>query len=307
MRFGNSKLVSVKELEPKDQFEDESPSSNEPIRVTGAQGTLVLGASRRELGVRTWKSAFALRSVALLTVFGIWSLLSLTHAVSAIFLPSPSHVWSRFVQMFLHGYQGHSLLADLWASGFRVFIGLGGAVLLGAPVGLAMGYSQTIRGLVDPLIQMFRPIPPLAYLTLLIIWFGIGNEARILLLYLAGFPVIAIGSMQAALSVPKEKISVAQSMGASRRQIWMHVIVQSARADVMSTIRVATGVVFTTLVAAEMIAANTGLGAIDLNASRYFQSDVMFVAIILLGVMGVALDLAIQGLDRIVVPWRGRV
>lgn len=267
------------------------------------------GASRIKNQSRTRARVHsgALGVLSLTTVLALWWGLAAFHVVSDIFLPAPPKVFAAGVSIIAHGYQGVSLLADFEASMLRVVVGLVAGVLVGVPLGLAMGYSPRIRAVFNPLIQLFRPLPPLAYLTLLIIWFGIGDVARVVLLYLAALPVLTIGAMQGASSVPQEKRDVARALGATRFQVFRYVIFPGARADVLTSLRVATGVVFTTLVAAEMIGANVGLGAMDLNASRYFQSDIILFSIIVLGLAGVLLDLVVVGLDRWLVPWRGKV
>lgn len=254
---------------------------------------------------RVAKPTISVASVA--SIIGLWWLISGLGLVSRVFLPAPNVVWSAGWGVITHGYQGISFWRDAYASLYRVIIGLVAGCVIGIPLGLLMGRIRIAHAIVNPLIQLFRPIPPLAYLTLLIIWFGIGNEARIILLYLAALPIVTIGAMQAAKSVREEQVNVARSFGGSSWQIFRYVVIPGTRAEVLTTVRVATGVTFTTLVAAEMIGANTGLGAMDLNASRYLQSPIVLFSIIVLGIAGLALDMIVVAIDRWLVPWRGKV
>ena len=180
------------------------------------------------------------------------------------------------------------------------------AVVTAVPLGLAIGYSSRVRAIFDPLIEFYRPLPPLAYYTLLVIWLGIENESKIALLYLAAFPPLSVSAMAGVKGVTPERIQGAQSLGAGRWQVFRYVIFPSCLPEIFTGMRVSIGFTYTTLVAAEMVAATSGVGWMVLDASKFLRSDVIFMGNIVMGITGIALDRIIRVVERRVVPWKGK-
>jgi taurine transport system permease protein len=244
-----------------------------------------------------------------LTIAGIlvaWQLVAQLRLVSDLFVPSPVSVWDAFVAVLTEGYRGQTLLRHLGDSLYRVVAGFALAVVTAVPLGLAIGYSPRIRAVFDPLIEFYRPLPPLAYYTLLVIWLGIENESKIALLYLAAFPPLSVAAMAGVRGVSQERIQGAASLGASRWQVFRHVIFPSCWPDVFTGMRVSIGFTYTTLVAAEMVAATSGIGWMVLDASKFLRSDVIFMGNIVMGFTGIALDQLIRLGERRIVPWKGK-
>ena len=190
---------------------------------------------------------------------------------------------------------------------FRVFSAFVAACLTAIPVGIAMGVSRVARGIFDPPIEFYRPLPPLAYLPLIVIWFGIDELSKILLIYLACFAPLAMSARAGVRSVSQEQIHAAYSMGASKWQVIRHVIVPAAMPEILTAMRIAVGFGWTTLVAAEMVAATRGLGQMVLNASNFLRTDIVIMGIVVIGAVAYLFDLLMRYVERLVVPWKGKV
>jgi len=234
-----------------------------------------------------------------------WQVVSDLHVFPPIALPSPIAVWHAFFRLLTKGYGGHSLLEDIWISSLRIAIGFVGAVAAGVPIGLLMARNDTVFRVIDPFLQFGRPVPPLAYIPLLVVWFGIGELPKILLILVGTIPVIIIGTISGVKATPILRISVAQTLGASEGQIFRHVILPSALPEIFTAMRVGIGVAWTCLVAAELIAADQGLGWLVQYAGQALQVAIVIVGIIVIGILGYAMELVIRVIERRVVPWRG--
>lgn len=247
-----------------------------------------------------------LTAVTLLSIFLFWFAVARLRLVSELFVPTPASVWEAFLDIASEGYRGGTLLHHLLDSLYRVLVGFMGAIFTAVPLGLAIGYSSKVQAVFDPIIEFYRPLPPLAYYTLLVIWLGIENESKIALLYLAAFPPLSVSAMQGVKGVPEVRVHGALSLGASRWQVFRYVIFPSCLPDIFTGMRVSIGFTYTTLVAAEMVAATSGIGWMVLDASKFLRSDVIFMGNIVMGITGILLDRLIRIAERRVVPWKGK-
>lgn len=245
-----------------------------------------------------------LTSVALL---GLWFLVTEAGWVKPLFLPSPLAVYGKFVSAMTDGVANSTLAEHALASLSRVFGAFFLACLTAIPAGILMGVNRWARGVLDPPIEFYRPLPPLAYLPLVIIWFGIGEFPKIFLIYLAIFAPMAIAARAGVRSVSIEQIHAAYAMGGSRAQIVRHVILKAALPEIFTGMRIGIGVGWTTLVAAEMVAADRGLGFMVLNAAQFLASDTVIMGIIVIGAFAFAFDLLVRYLERLAIPWKGRI
>ena len=236
----------------------------------------------------------------------VWFVVTNFGIANSKMVPTPQAVWNAFIDIIQNGYKNYSLLQHLGASMERLFISFFFAALIAVPFGLASGYNSKIRAIFEPIIEFYRPLPPLAYYTLLVLWLGIGNESKITLLFLACFAPIYISCVSAVLKITEDYINSAYTVGASKYQIFIHVILPSCLPDIFVGIRTAVGVAYTTLVAAEMVAAKSGLGWMVLDASNYLRSDIIFVGIIIMGITGILLDQFLRILEKKIVPWKGK-
>ncbi len=244
--------------------------------------------------------------LTLLSIFLAWYVIARFRVVSELFVPHPVSVWEAFVDVATEGYRGGTLLHHLFDSLYRVVVGFLLAVVTAVPLGLAIGYSPKVQAIFDPIIEFYRPLPPLAYYTLLVIWLGIENESKIALLYLAAFPPLSVSAMAGVKGVMAERIQGAQSLGASRWQVFRYVIFPSCLPDIFTGMRVSIGFTYTTLVAAEMVAATSGVGWMVLDASKFLRSDVIFMGNIVMGLTGIGLDRLIRIAEKRIVPWKGK-
>ena len=252
---------------------------------------------------RIWHSLIPI--AVLLVTLAAWECSAVFRVFPPIALPSPVAVAKAFVLLIDRGYGGHSLGDDIVVSSVRIAIGFLGAIALGVPIGLLMARSQTIFRIVDPYLQFIRPVPPLAYIPLLVVWFGIGELPKILLILFGTIPVIIIGTTSGVRGTPPLRLAVARTLGASEAQIFRHVILPSALPEIFTAARVGIGVAWTCLVAAELIAADEGLGWLVQYAGEALQVAVVIAGIIVIGVLGYGMELIIRVVERKAVPWRG--
>jgi taurine transport system permease protein len=226
--------------------------------------------------------------------------------VDDLFLPSPTSLWEGFIDLVEHGYRSRTVWEHAALSLERVLSGFITGAFAGTLVGLGMGYNRKVEAFFSPLVEFLRPLPQLAYLVLLIVWFGIGETAQIVLLFLTAFPVSAIAAMDGVKGVSPQRMQAARSLGASEWQIFRYVVFPSALHEIFTGARLAIGVVYATLIAAEIIAGSTGLGWVILDAGRFLRSDYVFVGILTIGIMGLMLDRLLLVIERRIVHWAGK-
>jgi taurine transport system permease protein len=248
----------------------------------------------------------AISVVTMLSIFGLWWLASHLGWMPPLFLPTPETVLARLWESARGELTDAPLATHFGWSMFRVFTAFFLACATAIPVGIAMGVSRIARGIFDPPIEFYRPLPPLAYLPLIIIWFGIDELSKVLLIYLACFAPLAMSSRAGVRSVSQEQIHAAYSMGASKWQVIRHVIIPAAMPEILTAMRISIGFGWTTLVAAEMVAATYGLGQMVLNASNFLRTDIVIMGIIVIGTIAYAFDLLMRYVEHKVVPWKGR-
>lgn len=253
----------------------------------------------------TGRSALISLLTAAILVF-LWWLVTYAGLVKPLFLPSPATVADKFVDVSTNGFNDYTLLEHTLQSLIRVFGAFGAACLTAIPIGVGMGVNRFMRGIFDPPIEFYRPIPPLAYLPLMIIWFGIGETSKILLIFLGIFAPLALSARAGVRSATIEQIHVAYSFGASKAQVLRHVIAKAALPEILTGMRISIGFGWTVLVAAEMVAAQSGLGFMVLSASEFLNTGVVILGIIIIAIIAYVFDLFMRLLERKLVPWKGR-
>ena len=236
-----------------------------------------VGAVSRDLavgGIRAPKlrltgASWQLSTLSVVLAMGAWWLLSYSGLIAPLYLPGPIAVLRRFVALARDGYMDATLWEHFQASVLRVLVALVLALITAVPLGIALGMSRITRALIDPLIEFCRPVPPLAYLPLIVIWFGIGELSKVLLIYLAIFAPVVVASL--------------------------------------TGIRIALGAGWSTLVAAELIAATRGLGFMIQSASQFLATDVVIAGILVIAGVASAFELGLRYLQRRLSPWQGRI
>ncbi|MFN3576343.1 MAG: ABC transporter permease subunit [Tabrizicola sp.] len=281
-----------------------------PARSAGLRARLSRARPTRPgeiYGVPGQGNTFWLSVASVAVMLFVWWLVTALGLVKPLFVPSPQSVLAKFVQIWNQGFTNTPFVEHVAISTFRVFSAFLLACLIGLPLGLAMGMSPVMRGIFDPPIEFYRPIPPLAYLPLMIIWFGIDETSKILLIFLSVFAPIVLGARSGVKSAAIEQIHAAYSFGATRWQVMRHVILPSAMPEILTAMRVGIGFGWTTLVAAEMVAATKGLGYMVLSASQFLQTSVVIMGIFVIAIIAFAFDLFMRFLERRLVPWKGRM
>jgi NitT/TauT family transport system permease protein/taurine transport system permease protein len=249
--------------------------------------------------------AYAAWLVAACLLF-LWWLVSALHIFTPLALPSPQSVAQQIYVISTTGYNGFSLLDNMGSSVLRIAVGFVAAVIVGIPIGFWMASSAWVFNAIDPILQFLRPIPPLAYIPVLVIWFGTGQLSKFVLIFFCTIPLIIISAMAGVKDTQETRIRVAQVFGASGSQTFRYVILPSALPEIFTGMRIAIGVAWTCLVAAEMIAAQSGLGAMILTAGDQLRMSVVFVGIIFIGIIGYLMELVIRTAERRLVPWKGK-
>lgn len=251
-------------------------------------------------------TAWAVTGASVGVLLALWIGVSTGGLVSDLFLPGPGELWDALLDLVQDGYKSRTLWEHIGDSLFRVLAGFGLGAAAGTLLGLAMGTVPTLDALCAPFVEFLRPLPQLAYLVLLIIWLGIGETSKVTLLFLAALPVSAVAARDGVRNVSPVQVAVARSLGASRWQVFRHVVFPSALAEIFTGARLAIGIVYGTLIAAEIIAGSSGIGWMILDAGRFLRSDYVFVGIGIIGLMGVALDRLLAAVERRAVHWAGK-
>jgi taurine transport system permease protein len=220
--------------------------------------------------------------------------------------PSIGDTWNGFKELNTDGFQNITLLEQSWASLWRVLRGMFWGIVLGVPIGLAMGLSDAARGFFDTIVELLRPIPPFALIPLFILAFGIGDGTAVNLLIYASVWIMIIAARSGVRAANLSKVRAAYSLGASKWQVLTRVLIPNALPELFTGVRVALGVSWGTLVAAELVGARDGLGQMIFAARPFFRLDVMVVGIIVIAVLGVVMDVLLRFLESILIPWRGK-
>ena len=226
--------------------------------------------------------------------------------VKPIFWPSLSAVGDRIGILVERGFRNIPLLEHVWISVWRVLLGVFLGAAVGIPLGFAMGLSTIARGLFDPIVEFMRPIPPLALIPLIILWLGIDESAKISLLFLASLFIMTIAARSGVSSVRISKVHAAYSLGASKAQVLRHVILPNALPELFTGLRTAMGVCWGTVVAAELVAADKGVGSMIMIAKNFLQTDTVVIGIIIIGLIGYGIELIMRAAERWLIPWKGK-
>lgn len=237
-----------------------------------------------------------------LVIVLVWYAVRLSGLVDPALVPAPHQVAQKFAELLQD-----RLLLDIWMSTQRVFIGVALGTLLAVPVGFCLGWYKGVRSFIDPVINFFRALPPIALIPLVIVYFGIGEAAKTAILFYASFFAAVIVMYEGIAQISPIFVRVARTLGASDSEIFTRVIIPLAVPHILTAVRVALGVAWATLVASELIAAQQGLGALIQNASSFFQLDIIYVGIICIGFIALAMDLVLRAVTRRMVAWQDRI
>ncbi|MFJ1754712.1 ABC transporter permease [Kitasatospora sp. NPDC088134] len=253
----------------------------------------------------------ALRALALAVLLAAWELVVRLEVWPRVLVPAPGEVWHQLVLAStvhdgVRGYSGHLLGEHLAASLGRIAQGTGWAVLFGTALGLAIGTLRPVAVVLEPAVTFLRTLPPLAYLSLLVIWFGIDEAPKVWLLLIAALPPVAASTAAAVRGVPADLVEAARALGAGRWSLLGGVVLPAALPEILTGVRIALGVAYTSVVAAETINGVPGIGGMIRDAQRYNQTAVVIGGILVVGLSGIVLDGLLRAVEHLTVPWRGR-
>nr|WP_245969213.1 ABC transporter permease [Williamsia muralis] len=256
-------------------------------------------------------SRIGLPVLSLIIFIALWQLVVSLKIWNETLVPAPSAVWDAFVQTSttndgVRGYAGKYLYEHLLISLERIAYGTVIGIAVGIAFGLLMGTFGKVRAVFEPWITFLRTLPPLAYFSLLIIWLGINEEPKITLLAIAAFPPVAVATTSAVLAAPQSLTEAAKALGGSKFDVIKDVVVPSALPETFTGIRLAVGVAYSSLVAAELVNGLPGIGGMVRDAANYNNTPVVLVGIVAIGTSGLIIDGLLQLIERKTVPWRGR-
>lgn len=276
--------------------------TDSPLHETGKDE-----AARPRKIRRSLHDTAAISAATLAGLIGLWFATSASGLASPLFLPSPLEVLTQLHAIAIDGYADGTLLDHILASGGRICAALFLGAAFGIPLGLLMGMNRWAKGILGVPIDLYWGLPPLAYLPLLIIWLGIGEASKLLLLSLATFAPICYAAQAGVRSVPTERINAARSLGATPLQVFRTIVFPSALPEILTGFRIAIGASLSTLVAAELIAARSGLGYMIMSAANFLATDVVFVGLVVIAVFAFLLAAAMKWAERRLVPWKGKL
>ncbi len=240
---------------------------------------------------------------SVLVLAALWWVTSHFGWVDGLFLPSPEQLLAALISLWHDGYLDASLLQHIGISLGRVLLAFVAAVVTAVPLGLLMGLNPLIGAALDPLVEFYRPIPPLAYLPLIVIWFGIGELSKVLLIYLALFAPLLIATAAGVRRVDPSRVRAVRCLGANRWQVVHLVVLPNALPEILTGLRIALGGGWSTLVAAELIAADRGLGFMVQSAAQFLATDTVLVGILLIAIVALVLELGLRWLQRRFAAW----
>nr|WP_245802195.1 ABC transporter permease [Corynebacterium pacaense] len=247
-----------------------------------------------------------------------WWAVTALGLVKPVFLPGPGAVWTAFVESntcrpgpagtdrIVCGEQNYFLWQHLLASLQRIAVGVSAGAVFGIVLGLAAGSSALIRTAVEPYVNFLRALPPLGYIGLLIVWFGVGDVSKVWLLFIASFPPIAISTITGVTGVQGDRVLAARTLGASRLQVLQTVVIPAVLPEIVTGLRLAIGLAWAAVVAAELNNGIPGIGGLAYISGQQLQTPLTVVCIIVIGITAVALDLIATQALRIFVPWHGK-
>ncbi|MCC7327140.1 MAG: ABC transporter permease [Burkholderiales bacterium] len=271
-------------------------------------------AERRQMSslneglAKVWEThRFTLISIlSVMFVLAVWAFVTMFFTISALIIPSPTVFLAKLKEVFTQGYVGKSMFAHISSSVLRTSAGLLAAIALGIPIGLAAGYNKYISAIITPFTSFLRPIPPIAYIPLVILWFGIGEFSKVSLVFMGAFLYMTLNCSAGVRSVPRDLILVARNLGATERQLFFKVILPASLPFVVTGIKTATAISWSIIVAAELVAAQEGLGYMIMDAATFFRIPEVYVGIMIVGIIGFVLESIVRLLENKTCHWAGK-
>lgn len=260
------------------------------------------------MNVRLGEVRYALLGVlTIAALLLVWAIMTMYFRVSPLVLPSPPALAIELKKLLSEGYSGKPIYVHIGWSLFRSMTGFICGIALAIPVGLLMGYSRSVNAMLQPVFGFFRPIPPIAFIPLMIIWFGIGELGKILLIFAASFNYTVLSSAAGMRSVPEQLVRAGTNLGLTRRQLFASVMLPAALPHILTGVKTSAAVSWAILVAAELLAAQAGIGFIIMDAGTFFRITDVFIGIIIVGAIGLGIEMAISAIERRLLHWQGKM
>jgi len=275
-----------------------SGTDRNPARLPGAASRLL-----RSL-VPDRYAALSVATVA--AVLLLWAVVGASGRIDPLLLPPLTSLWTELRDLIVSGYNGMSLGRQVTASFARALTGFLLAIAFGIPMGILVGSSRVAEAIFQPFLGFFRPIPPIALIPLFIFYFGIGELSKIILIAITAFWYITLNTTAGVRSVPVDLVLAAQSLGLTRSQVFRKVVIPAALPHIFVGLRVGMALCWALVVAAELIAAQVGLGFMIMDATNFFRIPTVFIGIGIIGLIGLALELILNVVERRTLHWRGK-
>jgi len=270
------------------------------LQEVPSQPVVELPPPRRRVPDAVW-SALSIGSI-----FLVWWAVTTSGLVGPDYLPTPQALFGEFVGLVENGYRGIPLWQHIFASLFRTLTGFVLGVIVGVPTGLMTGYSRVGSAMVSPLMAFIRPIPPIAFIPMAVLYFGLGEVGKIALIFFTAFNYAHVNSHAGAVNVPIAYYRAAESIGLTRVQTFFRVVLPAAIPTIFTGLKVAMALSWAVVVAAELVGAQRGLGFMISDAAQLFRIPVVFIGIALIGVIGLLLNLLLSLIEARLVHWKGR-
>ncbi|MBV9735051.1 MAG: ABC transporter permease [Acidisphaera sp.] len=248
--------------------------------------------------------AFSIGAVLLLLV--LWYVFSHSSLIKAGYLPSPESLAETFIDLARNGYQGRPLSEHIAISLFRALAGFASGVIVGVPVGLLAGYSRRAGAMISPIMAFIRPIPPIAFIPMAVLYFGLGELGKIVLIFFVSFNYVTANAQAGAANFPIAYRRAAQSLGLTRAQTFFRIVLPGALPQIFTGLKVAMALSWAVVVAAELVGAQSGLGFMISDAALLFRIPVVYVGVALIGAIGLLLNFSLNLVEAKVVHWKGR-
>jgi NitT/TauT family transport system permease protein len=247
---------------------------------------------------------YSIGSVAFLLL--VWTVVSHSSFVKPGYLPTPESMWTTFLELLRDGYQGQPLSEHVEASLLRTLAGFAAGVVVGVPLGLLSGYSRRAGAMVSPIMAFIRPIPPIAFIPMAVLYFGLGEVGKIVLIFFVSFNYVQANAHAGAANFPIAYRRASESLGLTRWQTFMRIVLPGALPQIFTGLKVALALSWAVVVAAELVGAQKGLGFMISDAATLFRIPVVYIGIALIGVIGLAMNLSLNWLEAWIVHWKGR-
>ena len=272
----------------------------QPAQSTPRAETAQAAAAVRRVPDIAWSAA------AVATLLLLWFALSHSRFIKPGYLPTPELLASTFVDLLRNGYQGKPLYEHMGISLFRTLSGFIAGAVVGVPLGLLSGYSRRAGAMVSPIMAFIRPIPPIAFIPMAVLYFGLGEVGKIVLIFFVSFNYVQTNAHAGAANFPIAYRRAAQSLGLTRWQTFTRIVLPGALPQIFTGLKVAIALSWAVVVAAELVGAQSGLGFMISDAALLFRIPEVFIGIALIGIIGLLLNLSLNWVEGRVVHWKGR-